>query len=83
MLSQPNLYAFTSLKNLITDYQQVTEIAKIRVYENNFPLLDFIARNLRLQKAMCHKNHRKHNKVSTFRFTTKIPQPPTWGEGVN
>ena len=31
---------------------------------------------------MCHKNHRKYNKVSTFRFTTKIPQPPTWGEGV-
>jgi len=83
MLSQPNLYAFTSLKKSHHWLSAIYRNRKNSRVRKQFPVVGFYRKEFEVIKINVSQNHRKYNKVSTFRFTTKIPQPPTWGEGVN
>ena len=57
-------------KNPIADSQQVTDVEILPDFQNNFPLMDFIARKLKCEKSKCKQNIRKSDK-------TKNPhQPP-------
>ena len=55
-------------KNPVADYQQVTDIEILPDFQNNFPLMDFIARKLRWQKSKCKENHSFSDKMILFRF---------------